>query len=249
MTVSAPSARTARQRVLPQIGEAGQQLIDAARVVVIGAGGLGTPAATYLAAAGIGHLHIVDRDVVAASNLHRQFQFSDADVGLPKATVLAQRLRAQNPEITITEHVTRLDDAVFDRLFTDADVVVDCTDNFPTRFAINAAAARHRLPLVSGAGIRTSGQLGVFRTDQPQAACYRCLFDPDGAAAEACEEAGVLGPVVGIIGAWQAFEVLQLVIGQAPATSRWLHLDPETQTMRSHTIARDPVCPCHPSPH
>lgn len=245
MSESLGADRYARQIVLPQIGEAGQQLIGQARVVIIGAGGLGTPAATYLAAAGVGQLDIVDRDVVTASNLHRQFQYTANDIGLPKATVLAQRLRAQNPEITITDQVTRLDDSVLDRLLTGAQVVADCTDNFPTRFAINAAAARHRLPLVAGAGIRAAGQLGSFRRDVADAGCYRCLFAPEGAEAEACEDAGVIGPLVGIIGAWQALEILRLITGQAAPVSRWLHLDPETQTMRSHTIARDPDCPAH----
>lgn len=239
------AARYARQIVLPAIGEAGQRLIGDSRVVIIGLGGLGNPAATYLAGAGVGTLELVDHDAVALSNLHRQFLFRDTDLGRPKADVATERLAAYNPDIDVHAHVTRLDESVFDALLPGAAAVLDCTDNFPTRFAINAACARHRVPLVLGAAIGVQGQLGIFRHDLPSAACYRCLFDETGEAAEACEDAGVLGPVVGMIGAWQAFETLRLLIEDGEAGSRWLHFAPETRTIRAHEIPPDPACPIH----
>ena len=238
-------ARYARQVVMPAIGEAGQALIADSRVVVIGLGGLGTPAATYLAGAGVGELRLVDHDRVSLSNLHRQYLYRESDLGQPKVEVAAQQLRAYNPDILITTQTRRLTDALFAELVPDAQVVLDCTDNFPTRFAINAACAQYRKPLVMGAGIGATGQLGVFRHDRPSAGCYRCLFEPSGDAAEACEDAGVFGPLVGMIGAWQAFEALRLLIGDAPTESHWLHFSPETRTIRGHQIPQDPACPCH----
>ena len=238
-------ARYARQVVMPTIGEAGQALISDSRVVVIGLGGLGTPAATYLAGAGVGELRLVDYDTVSLSNLHRQFLYREDDVGQPKAEVAAERLRAYNPAIQVNTHTQRLSDALFATLLPDAQIVLDCTDNFPTRFAINAACARFGVPLVLGAGIGSTGQLGVFRHDRKDSGCYRCLFDESGEVAEACEDAGVFGPLVGMIGAWQAFESLRLLIGESPAHSSWLHFAPETRTIRHHQIPQDPACPCH----
>lgn len=238
-------ARYARQMVMPAIGEAGQTLIRDSRVVVIGLGGLGTPAATYLTGAGVGELSLIDYDTVSLSNLHRQFLYRDTDLGRPKADVAAERLREYNSDVTICAEKRRLGPEVFDEQLSGAQVVLDCTDNFPTRFAINAACAAHRVPLVVGAGIGKAGQLGVFRHDRPTTGCYRCLFDESGEAAEACEDAGVFGPVVGMMGAWQAFETLRLLIGDADAESHWLHFAPETRTIRGHKIPQDPACPCH----
>ena len=239
------AARYARQIVMPVIGEAGQRQIHDSRVVIIGLGGLGNPAATYLAGAGVGQLDLVDYDTVSFSNLHRQFLYRETDLGQRKAEVAARQLGAYNPDIELRPHATRLGDKVFDSLLPGAQAVLDCTDNFPTRFAINAACARHRVPLVLGAGIGLQGQLGVFRHDVPAAGCYRCLFDEAGDAAEACEDAGVLGPLVGMLGAWQAFETLRLLIDEAAPESHWLHFSPETRTIRAHEISQDPACPHH----
>ena len=149
-------------------------------LVIIGLGGLGTPAATYLTGAGVGTLDLVDHDTIALSNLHRQFLFRDSDIGQQKVAVAAKALRAYNPDVDLREHHTRLNDAQFASLLPGAQAVLDCTDNFPTRFAINAACARYRIPLISGSGIGAAGQLGIFRHDRADSGCYQCLFGQDG---------------------------------------------------------------------
>lgn len=239
------ATRQHRQVQLPELGEAGQHALARSTVLIIGLGGLGCPAAQYLAGAGVGTLQVLDRDVVELSNLQRQTLFTEADIGQPKAEVAARRLEAMNGDIAIEALHTRLSDTVLHTRIEQADVVLDCTDNFPSRFAINRACLAARRPLVSGAGIRLGGQLGVFRNDQPGAACYRCLFDESGAEAERCEDAGVLGPVVGVVGAMQALEAVRLLAMDAEPHSHWWHWDAKTRASRHHALHRDPQCPEH----
>ena len=239
-------ARYARQIQLPEFGEPGQAALAASHVLVIGLGGLGCPAAQYLAGAGVGQLALIDRDTVELTNLHRQGLYSEADLGRRKVDAAAERLRTINAEIEISPLHSTLTDAVLSDSTTAADVVVDCTDNFPSRFAINRACLAARTPLISGAAIGWGGQVGVFRHDQAGAACYRCLFDEPGEAAERCEDAGVLGPVVGTIGTLAALETLCLLATpDGNTSSHWLHWDAKTRSSRHHALQRDPHCPEH----
>lgn len=230
--------RYARQVILREVGVNGQAVLADSTVMVIGIGGLGTAATQYLAAAGVGTLLLVDRDRVESSNLQRQVLFRETDVGQPKTAAAQAQLTALNPAVQ-----TRCLDADAGlAAIIEADVVLDCTDNFPSRFAINAACVAARRPLVSGAAIRFEGQLAVFdlRRGGP---CYRCLFDDSGAAAETCEEAGILGPVVGTIGTLQALAALKLLLGldaQAGFLNTW---DALALRWQSHRITQDPHCP------
>lgn len=240
-----PSSRQHRQVQLPELGEAGQHALEASTALVIGLGGLGCPAAQYLAGAGVGRLLVLDRDVVELSNLQRQTLYAEADIGQPKAQAAARRLQGMNTDIDVQTLHTRLSEDVLQTRIAQADVVLDCTDNFPSRFAINRACLAARRPLVSGAGIRLGGQVGVFRNDQADAACYRCLFDEAGDEAERCEDAGVLGPVVGVVGAMQALEAIRLLAMTAEPHSHWWHWDAKTRASRHHALQRDPQCPEH----
>lgn len=245
------NARYARQMQLPEVGEAGQAALAASHALIIGIGGLGCPAAQYLAGAGVGQITLIDRDTVEASNLHRQGLYAEADIGLNKVDAAAARLHASNGDIRIDALHSRLTDAVLERQCDAADVVLDCTDNFPSRFAINAACVAARKPLISGAAIGLGGQVGVFRNDQADAACYRCLFDEQGDETERCEDAGVLGPVVGLVGTLQALEALRLLAmptlpgGPATTGSHWLHWDAKSRASRHHALQRDAHCPEH----
>lgn len=235
-------SRYARQVVLREVGVHGQQLLRDSSVLVIGLGGLGSAAALYLAGAGVGRLAVADRERVEPSNLQRQILYRQEDVGRAKTAAACARLAALNPGVTVTAHEGRLDAGTLDAMAGDADVVLDCTDNFPTRFAINAACVRARTPLVSGAAIRFEGQISVFDPRRADGACYACLFPEAGAVAETCEEAGILGPVVGTIGALQALAALKLLLGRGEDVNRlriWNALD---MTWRSLTVTRDPAC-------
>lgn len=234
--------RHARQVVLPEVGVAGQQGLRDSGALVVGVGGLGSAAALYLAAAGVGRLVIADRDRVEASNLQRQILYTEADIGRHKLEVAAARLRAQDRSL----QVETLDGAhEMDRLpavIAGVDVVLDCSDNFPTRFGLNRLCVDARKPLVSGAAIRLEGQVAAFdlRRGGP---CYACLYPDAGEAAEACEDAGVLGPVVGVVGALQALLALQLLLGQGEAAG-WLHRwQARHMDWRKLRLVRDPACP------
>ena len=236
------SERYRRQIVLREVGVNGQQLLRDSSVVVIGLGGLGSIAALYLAGAGIGRLVLADRDRVEASNLHRQILYRSEDLGRPKTQAARERLQALNPEVEYALHEGKLDAQILDALAAEADVVLDCTDNFPTRFAINAACVRARKPLVSGAAIRFEGQLAVFDARQKGAPCYACLFPGEGEASETCEEAGVLGPVVGTIGSLQALAAIRLLLGQGTDVSRLQIWNAAAMSWRTLTVAKDPHC-------
>ena len=235
-------ARYSRQVVLREVGVNGQRLLQDSSVLVIGLGGLGSVASLYLAAAGIGGLLLADRDRVEASNLHRQILYRAGDLGRPKTEAARERLAEVNAAATLEAFEGRLDAEKLDRMVACADVVLDCTDNFPTRFAINAACVRGRKPLVSGAAIRFEGQLAVLDLRRADSPCYACVFPEGGEAQETCEEAGVLGPVVGTVGSLQALAAMKLLLGRGADAGRlhlWNALD---MNWRSVALARDPAC-------
>ncbi len=236
--------RYSRQILLPQIGLEGQQKLLDARVLVVGAGGLGSAAALYLASAGIGHLTIADHDQVELSNLQRQILHRDQDIGRPKVDSARDTLSALNPELQVTGLRARLDSERLATLIRQVDLVVDGSDNFATRFAVNAACVQHHTPLVSGAAIRMEGQLAVFDPRRADSPCYRCLYKEGEEADQTCTENGVLAPVVGIIGSLQALEAIKVLvnIGQT-LCGRLLVFDALYSEWRSLKLPRDPACP------
>jgi molybdopterin-synthase adenylyltransferase len=233
--------RYSRHILLPQIDIAGQQKLRAANVLIVGAGGLGCPVGLYLAAAGVGSVTIADGDQVELSNLQRQIGHHTSSIGEPKAQSLAVRMQALNPLARVTAQTQWLNEDNADSLVAAADVVVDCSDNFATRFLLNASCVRARKPLVSGAAIRGEGQLAVFRNDG-QCPCYACLF-PDGVEeGETCAQAGVLAPLVGVIGSLQAVEAIKLLIGQFDGKAKLTVYDAWRGQWRQLYLERDPEC-------
>ncbi|MDD9821734.1 MAG: HesA/MoeB/ThiF family protein, partial [Gammaproteobacteria bacterium] len=196
--------RYSRQIRLPQVGEAGQLKLREARVFIVGMGGLGAPAAMYLTAAGVGHLTLADFDRVDESNLQRQIIHAHADIGELKAASAAATLRALNPQVDIATLDYSLDAGDLRDSAAAADLLLDCTDNFPTRFEMNRVALQTRTPLVSGAAIRWEGQVTAFDPRAPASPCYRCLYPDDSVDAVTCAMEGVISPLVGVIGAMQA---------------------------------------------
>ncbi|MGD8998879.1 MAG: molybdopterin-synthase adenylyltransferase MoeB [Granulosicoccaceae bacterium] len=237
--------RYSRQIMLPQIGIEGQQRLADSRALIIGAGGLGSPAAMYLAAAGVGELVIVDDDVVELSNLQRQILHTAAAVGRAKVDSARDTLLALNPLIRVTPVGARLDDQALREQVGQADVVLDCSDNFATRFAVNTACVATRTALVSGAAIRFEGQLTVFQPGLPDSPCYRCLYSESSEDEELlCSENGVLAPVVGNIGTLQAVEAIKLLAGIGDSLcGRLLMFDALHMEWRSMRFRRDPDCP------
>lgn len=243
--------RYARHLALPEIGVGGQQRLGSARVALIGAGGLGAPAALYLAAAGVGRLTIIDDDHVERSNLQRQIIHTDARVGTSKTQSARMALMALNPTVRVDGIAERVCAANVERLLCDHDVVIDGADNFPTRYLLNAACLRLKIPLVYGAVHRFSGQLSVFDSRCDDSPCYRCLFPTPPSAADApnCSEAGVLGVLPGTIGLMQATEALKLLLGiGTPLVGRLLCYDALAASFRQLRLSRDPDCPgCGPN--
>jgi len=238
--------RYARHLVLPEVGIDGQRRLARARVLLVGAGGLGAPAAFYLAAAGVGHLRIVDDDRVERSNLQRQILHADARVGMRKVESARIALAALNPRIEVEPVAERMGAANVERLLDGQDLVVDGADNFPTRYLLSAASVRMRVPLVYGAVHRFSGQVSVFDPRRADSPCYRCLFPQPPSAAEApnCSEAGVLGVLPGIVGLLQANEALKLLLGIGePLVGRLLCFDALAASFRELRLPRDPGCP------
>ncbi|MDC0662550.1 HesA/MoeB/ThiF family protein [Marinobacter sp. SS21] len=236
--------RYSRQLLLPAFDVAGQVRLKQARVLIVGAGGLGCPVALYLGAAGVGQITVVDDDTVEVANLQRQIAFDQSDLGQSKAEALAQRVRQINPAVAVTSLSRRLDGAALVQQVQEATVVVDCTDNFTTRFALNRACVRARVPLVSGAAIRAEGQVSVFDVRQPDSPCYHCLYSEEGNEDLSCSETGVIGPLVGMIGSSQAMEVIKVISGVgSPLIGRLLILDAWQMEWRQMTLARDPECP------
>ncbi|MFP4181187.1 MAG: HesA/MoeB/ThiF family protein [Thiohalospira sp.] len=235
--------RYGRQILLPGVDVAGQERLAGSRVLILGLGGLGSPAALYLAGAGVGELVLVDDDVVEISNLQRQIAHTTAEADTPKAESAARRIAELNPEVATRPVDHRLDEAELAAEIAAVDLVLDCSDNFATRFAVNRACATTGRPLVSGAAIRLEGQVAVFdhRRGGP---CYRCLYREEGGEAERCSESGVLGPVVGIVGSWQAAEALKLLLGIGESlTGRLLMLDLAAGDCRTLALRADPACP------
>lgn len=236
--------RYSRQILLPQVGIEGQDTLRASRALIIGLGGLGSPVAMYLAAAGVGTLAIADHDRVDLSNLQRQIVHRSADVGRAKVASARDALQALNPDTTIITFEEKLHGAQLDEQIALADVVLDCSDNFATRFAVNAACVRARTPLVSGAAIRLEGQVAVFRPDRTDSPCYRCLYKDEAELAETCTQTGVLAPLVGVIGSLQALEAMKLLLNLGDTlTGRLLLFDAERLEWRTVLLRKDPECP------
>jgi molybdopterin-synthase adenylyltransferase len=236
--------RYSRHILLDALGIEGQQRICNAHAVIVGAGGLGSPAALYLASAGIGKLTLVDNDTVDFTNLQRQILHTQARVGMAKVESGREALAAINPEVTLVPLQTRLAGEALSALIASADVVLDCSDNFATRHAINRACVSHRKPLVSGAAIRFDGQISVYDQSTATSPCYHCLF-PEGESVEEvrCAVMGVFAPLTGIIGTMQAAEALKLVAGIGEALSgRLLLLDALEMEWRTIRFKRDPGC-------
>lgn len=235
--------RYARHLVLKEIGGPGQQALLAARVTIVGAGGLGGPAGLYLAAAGVGHITIIDDDTVEASNLQRQVQFTSSDIGMPKATIMADTLEDLNPDVTTKGIVARITADNAHALLQGADIVVDGVDDFASRFVTNDACLRLGIPLVSGALGRFNGQVSVFNSNG-SGPCYRCLVPDIPPDSETCAAVGVVGALAGIIGSVMALEVVKLITGagQSLAGRLWLYdgLGSESRTIK---LPRDPDCP------
>jgi molybdopterin/thiamine biosynthesis adenylyltransferase/rhodanese-related sulfurtransferase len=244
--------RYSRHLLLPQVGEAGQRRLQQARVLVLGAGGLGAPASFYLAAAGVGHLRIVDHDVVERSNLQRQIVHAEAAVGVAKVLSARERLLALNPHVDIEAVQARVSSDNVDALLQDVDVVLDGSDNFPLRYLLNDACIKHAKPLVYAAIERFDGQVSVFDAGRQRgvAPCYRCLFPepPPPEFAPNCSEAGVLGVLPGLAGVMQATEVLKLLLGMGePLVGRLLRFDALQMCFRESRVSADPDCPvCAP---
>jgi adenylyltransferase/sulfurtransferase len=237
--------RYSRQILLPQVGVEGQQRLLSAHVLVIGAGGLGSPAAMYLAAAGVGHLTIADPDLVELSNLQRQLLHRGSDIDRLKVDSAKDTLLGLNSDIQVTALPERLSGRQLEAQVMQADIVVDGSDNFATRFAVNAACVRASRPLVAGAVIRLEGQVSVFRTALATSPCYRCLYGGgDTELPDTCSETGILAPVAGIVGSIQATEVIKVLLDLGePLIGRLLLIDAAGMETRTLRIRRDPACP------
>lgn len=237
--------RYSRHILLDEMGIEGQEQVLAAHAVIIGAGGLGSPAALYLASAGVGHITLVDDDVVDLTNLQRQIAHTTARVGQPKVESAAAAMAAINPGVQVTALQTRADAAALDALVRQASVVLDCSDNYATRHAVNAACVRHAKPLVAGAVIRFDGQLTVVDPRAEASPCYACIFPPEAEFEEvACSTMGVFAPLVGVVGAMQAAEALKLLAGIGTSLAgRLLMLDGRSMEWSTMHIQRAPHCP------
>lgn len=236
--------RYSRQIMLAQLDIEGQERLLAGRVLVVGAGGLGSPVALYLAAAGVGRLTLADADVVELSNLQRQIAHGEGDLGRNKAQSARESALALNPGCRIETLTDHLEGESMAAAVADADVVLDCTDRFSSRYAINAACRRAGVPLVSGAAIRFSGQLAVFDPRDPECPCYACLYPPDGSGDEAlsCAESGVVAPLVGLIGSFQALEAIKLLSGAGTPHRGLSTFDGLSGQWRHFRVPRDPAC-------
>jgi len=236
--------RYSRQILLPEIDIEGQERLADSCVLVVGLGGLGSPVAMYLAAAGVGRLILVDHDEVELSNLQRQIVHSTADLQRKKVISARDRLAALNPSIAIEMCDHKLSEEEFDQLLTTVDAVVDATDSFDSRFNINRHCVRHRKPLISGAAIRFEGQVTVFDPRIDESPCYRCLYTDGLNSEETCGQTGVVAPLLGIIGSVQAMETLKVLLGLGrDLTGRLLLLDALTMEWQTMRFAKDPRCP------
>ncbi|MHC5350523.1 molybdopterin-synthase adenylyltransferase MoeB [Metapseudomonas furukawaii] len=235
--------RYSRQILLPQIDVEGQLRLKQGRVLIVGLGGLGSPVALYLAAAGVGELHLADFDSVDLTNLQRQVIHDSHSVGVLKVDSAMARLSALNPEVRLVPITGALDEDSLAAAVAAVDLVLDCTDNFGTREAVNAACVAAGKPLVSGAAIRLEGQLSVFDPRRDDSPCYHCLYGHGSEAELSCSEAGVVGPLVGLVGSLQALEALKLLAGFGePMVGRLLLVDALGTRFRELRVKRDPAC-------
>lgn len=237
--------RYSRQIMLPEVDIDGQERLRGAHALIIGAGGLGSPAALYLAAAGVGHITIVDADKVELSNLQRQISHQQSDIGVNKALSAKASMEALNSECQVVAIEDHIEGAQLAQLVATADVVLDCTDRFSSRYAINAATQTAGVPLVSGAAIRFSGQLAVFDPRVPTCPCYACLYPPSESDNEtlSCSENGVMAPLVGLIGCFQAIEAFKLLSGAGSVHSGLSTFDALSGQWRHFKVRQDPACP------
>jgi molybdopterin/thiamine biosynthesis adenylyltransferase len=236
--------RYSRQILLPQVDVAGQAMLLGSRVLLVGAGGLGSSAAIYLAAAGVGRLVIADPDRVELSNLQRQILHHLSDLGRPKVASATDTLAMLNPDVSVVPIAERLRGAMLDQEVAQADVVLDCSDNFDTRFAVNAACVARGTPLVSGAAVRLEGQIAVFLPQRHDSPCYACLYREGEQEDQTCSENGVLSPIVGIIGSLQALEALKVLLGLGETLcGRLVVFDGAHHEWRTLRLPRDPHCP------
>ena len=236
--------RYSRHILLDEVGIEGQQRLRDAHVLVVGAGGLGSPVALYLAASGVGHISIADHDMVDLTNLQRQIAHTTSRVGQAKVDSAAQAMLALNPDVRVTALVRQLDANELEALVPTVHVVVDCCDNFATRQAVNTACVRHKVPLVSGAAIRMDGQLAVYDARNDQSPCYACIFPPDQMPEEVmCSTMGVLAPLVGVIGTMQAMETVKLITGMGSRlTGRLQMLDGRGMAWSEVRLQRNASC-------
>ncbi len=235
--------RYSRQIMLPQCDIEGQQKLLAAKVLIVGAGGLGSPAAMYLAASGIGNITIYDNDTVDLSNLQRQIAHHTPDIGIDKVISTHQTLNKLNPDVNVIAVKKKLLGEPLELEVKNADVVLDCSDNFTTRFAINKACVKYQTALVSGAAIRFEGQVSVFTPGQNNSPCYNCLYNSDGEELQNCATHGVIAPITGIIGSIQALETIKLILGTGELlTGRLLLLDGLTMEWRTMRLRKNVAC-------
>lgn len=236
--------RYSRQIMLPQVDIEGQQKLLDAHILIVGAGGLGSPAAIYLAAAGVGHISIFDNDEVDLSNLQRQISHYTDDIGMDKVISTRQTLNRLNPDVEVRAVKQRLMGEQLEKEVEKADVVLDCSDNFATRFAVNKSCVNHRTPLVSGAAIRFEGHISVFTPGFNNSPCYNCLYHFDGDEPLNCSTNGVIAPVTGIVGSIQALESMKLLIGAGETlVGRLLLLDGLTMEWNTMRLKKNPNCP------
>ena len=236
--------RYSRQIMLPEMDVAGQQKLVDASVLIIGMGGLGCPAAMYLSAAGVGHLIIADDDTVELTNLQRQIAHGQTNLGQSKVASAEAALKGLNPDVRVKRIERRLEGEALDKAVAEVDVVVDASDNFTTRFAINRSCIKNGKPLVSGAAIRMEGQVAVFNSRDPQSPCYQCLYSEGDDDDASCSHNGVMAPLVGIIGSVQAMETIKVITGIGKnLTGRLLLLDATTMQWREMKLPRDESCP------
>jgi molybdopterin/thiamine biosynthesis adenylyltransferase len=237
--------RYSRHILLDEVGIEGQQRLLAAHALVVGAGGLGSPVALYLGSAGVGRITLVDHDRVDLTNLQRQIAHTLERVGTPKVESARAAIAAINPDVRVQAVVQRVDAESIDRWVRDADVVLDCSDNFQTRHVVNAACVRHRVPLVAGAAIRFDGQISVYDARDARCPCYACVFPPDAAFEEVqCSTMGVFAPLVGLIGTVQAGEALKLLAGVGTSLAGRLQMvDARSMQWSEMRLARQPDCP------
>lgn len=235
--------RYSRQIRLPLVAEQGQRAIRDAAVLIVGMGGLGSPVAMYLAAAGVGRLTIADFDVVDHSNLQRQIAHVHADIGLLKTESAARRLRAINPDIAVTCLDYTLETEEFTDLAADHQLLMDCTDNFPTRFQLNDASLATGTPLVSGAAIRWEGQVTAFDPRKPDSPCYQCMYPDRDVEAASCAAEGVISPLVGVIGTMQALEAVNILLGRGQLHGTVWLFDAQFMDWQKMVLPRNPRCP------